>query len=172
LNFTILGDFLPVADASDYLDLDPANGSHILIITAPYYRHIVDELEKGATSTLSEFGATSEAVSVGGAFEMPAAVMLAASRRDGGKLFDGFITLGCVLRGETSHYDLICQETARGLMDLTVNRGLAVGFGLLTCENEQQALVRANVDQKNKGREAALACLGMIAMKRRFRGGL
>mgnify|MGYP003700632547 CR=1 FL=1 len=159
-------------DASDYLDLEPAEGSHILVISAPYYRHIVDELERGAMDAIKEFGATSEKVLVGGAFEMPAAVLLAATRRDGGKLFDGFVTLGCVLRGETSHYDLICQETARGLMDLTVNRGLAVGFGLLTCENEQQALVRARVDQKNKGREAALACLGMIAMKRRFRGGL
>lgn len=161
-----------MADASDYLDLEPAKGAHLLVITAPYYRHIVSELEKGAAATITEFGATFEKVLVGGAFEMPAAVMLAASRRDGGRLFDGFVTLGCVLRGETSHYDLICQETARGLMDLTVNRGLAVGFGLLTCENEAQALARARIDQKNKGREAALACLGMIAMKRRFRGGL
>lgn len=161
-----------MADASDYLDLEPAQGAHVLVVSAPYYTHIVGELERGATETLKEFGVSHEKVLVGGAFEMPAAVMLAASRRDGGRLFDGFVTLGCVLRGETSHYDLICQETARGLMDLTVNRGLAVGFGLLTCENEQQALVRAKVDQKNKGREAALACLGMIAMKRRFRGGL
>ena len=74
-----------MADASDYLDLDPADGSHILLITAPYYRHIVDELERGAAATIAEFGATFEKVSVGGAFEMPAAVMLAASRRDGGK---------------------------------------------------------------------------------------
>lgn len=161
-----------MADASDYLDLEPAEGAHVLVIAAPYYGHIVSELDRGAAETLQEFGGTHEKVLVGGAFEMPAAVMLAASRRDGGRLFDGFIALGCVLRGETSHYDLICQETARGLMDLTVNRGLAVGFGLLTCENEAQALERARVDRKNKGREAALACLGMIAMKRRFRGGL
>ena len=161
-----------MADAADYLDLEPAEGAHILMITAPYYQHIVEELERGAVETMNEFGATYEKVPVGGAFEMPAAVMLAASRRDGGKLFDGFVTLGCVIRGETSHYDLICQETARGLMDLSVNRGLAVGFGLLTVENEAQALARARVDQKNKGREATLACLGMIAMKRRFRGGL
>ena len=160
-----------MADASDYLDLEPAAGAHVLVISAPYYDHIVSELERGAAETLTEFGATFEKTLVGGAFEMPAAVALAASRRDGGKPFDGFVTLGCVIRGETSHYDLICQETARGLMDLTVNRGLAVGFGLLTCENEQQALARANVDQKNKGREAALACLGMIATKRQFRGG-
>jgi 6,7-dimethyl-8-ribityllumazine synthase len=160
-----------LADASDYLDLEPAEGSHILIISAPYYGHIVAELEKGTEETIKEFGATSEKIMVGGAFEMPAAVMLASSRRDGGRLFDGFVTLGCVLRGETSHYDLICQETARGLMDLTVNRGLAVGFGLLTCENEAQALRRARVDEKNKGREATLACLGMIAMRRRFRSG-
>ncbi|MGZ0188713.1 MAG: 6,7-dimethyl-8-ribityllumazine synthase [Alphaproteobacteria bacterium] len=160
-----------MADASDYLDLEPAEGAHILIISAPYYGHIVSELERGTEETIKEFGATSEKIMVGGAFEMPAAVMLASSRRDGGRLFDGFVTLGCVLRGETSHYDLICQETARGLMDLTVNRGLAVGFGLLTCENEAQALRRARVDEKNKGREATLACLGMIAMKRRFRSG-
>lgn len=160
-----------MADASDYLDLEPASGAHILVVSAPYYGHIVDELERGALDTLQEFGASHEKALVGGAFEMPAAVMLAASRRDGGAPFDGFLTLGCVLRGETSHYDLICQETARGLMDLTVNHGYAIGFGLLTCENEAQALARARVDQKNKGREAALACLGMIAMKRRFRGG-
>lgn len=161
-----------MADASDYLDLEPAEGAHVLLISAPYYGHIVNEMERGATDTFQEFGVTHERVLVGGAFEMPAAVLLAATRRDGGRLFDGFVTLGCVLRGETSHYDLICQETARGLMDLTVNRGLAIGFGLLTCETEPQALVRADVNQKNKGREATLACLGMIAMKRRFRGGL
>lgn len=159
-------------DASKYIDLEPSAGSHVLIVHAPYYEQIVGELLKGAEETFGEFGVTFEREPVGGAFEMPAAVMLAASRRDGGRLFDGFVTLGCVLRGETSHYDLICQETARGLMDLTVNRGLAVGFGLLTCENEDQALARADRARKNKGREAALACLGMIAMKRRFRGGL
>lgn len=159
-------------DASKYIDLEPAAGAHVLIVYAPYYEHIVGELLKGAEETLQEFGVTFEKEPVGGAFEMPAAVMVAASRRDGGRLFDGFVTLGCVLRGETSHYDLICQETARGLMDLTVNRGLAVGFGLLTCENEAQALARADRKRKNKGREASLASLGMISMKRRLRGGL
>ncbi|MBT6313824.1 MAG: 6,7-dimethyl-8-ribityllumazine synthase [Alphaproteobacteria bacterium] len=160
-----------LADAAQYLDLDRAEGAHVLLLTAPYYGQITDELRRGALETLDEFGVTHEEIAVGGAFELPAAVMLAASRRDGGKEFDGFVTLGCVLRGETSHYDLICQETARGLMDLTVNRGLAVGFGVLTCENEAQALERARVDRKNKGREVALACLGMISMKRLFRGG-
>lgn len=159
-------------DASRYIDLEPAEGAHVLIVQAPYYETITGELLAGSQETLDEFGVTYEVEPVGGAFEMPAAVMLAASRRDGGRLFDGFVTLGCVIRGETSHYDLICQETARGLMDLTVNRGLAVGFGLLTCENQAQAEARADRKRKNKGREATLACLGMIAMKRRFRGGL
>ena len=161
-----------MADAAQYLDLDRAEGAHVLLLTAPYYGQITDELRRGAVETLDEFGVTHEEIAVGGAFELPAAVMLAASRRDGGKEFDGFVTLGCVLRGETSHYDLICQETARGLMDLTVNRGLAVGFGVLTCENEAQALgTRTRGPEEQGPRSSAWHALGMISMKRLFRGG-
>ena len=103
-----------------------------------------------------------------GAFEIPAAIRFAqsAAERGGGTRFDGYVALGCVIRGETSHYEHVCQESARGLQDLAVRHELAIGFGILTCENEGQALVRAGVDKRNKGGEAARACLAMIALKR------
>ncbi|MGH6981060.1 MAG: 6,7-dimethyl-8-ribityllumazine synthase, partial [Stellaceae bacterium] len=82
--------------------------------------------------------------------------------------FDGFIALGCVIRGETSHYDLICAECARGLQDLALHERLAIGFGVLTVESEAQALARARIDKKNKGAEAARACLSMVELKRRY----
>ncbi len=100
-----------------------------------------------------------------GAFEIPAAIQFAHLSRAG---FDGYVALGCVIRGETSHYDLICAECARGLQDLAVRERLAIGFGVLTVENEAQAMARARIDRKNKGGEAARACLAMIDLKRRY----
>jgi 6,7-dimethyl-8-ribityllumazine synthase len=136
--------------------------THILIVLAPYYRHIADELLKGATETLEAAGATHEVVEVPGAFEVPAAIKLASR-----KGYDGYVALGCVIRGETTHYDYVCVESARGLQDLALE-GLAIGYGILTVENEKQALVRASREKKNKGGEAARACLAMIALKQRF----
>jgi len=148
----------------------PAN-PHIMIVEARYYPHISDELLKGALAALEEAGATHERFTVPGAFEIPAAIRYAAeaaNRGVGGATFDGFLALGCVIRGETTHYDYVCGESARGLQDLALSRNLAIGFGILTVENEAQALARASVERRNKGGEAARACLAMIELKRHF----
>jgi 6,7-dimethyl-8-ribityllumazine synthase len=141
---------------------------HIMMVEAPYYRHIADELARGAIQALDQAGASYERVSVPGAFEIPAAIgfALEAQKKGFGRAFDGFVALGCVIRGETTHYDYVCNESARGLQELALRHQLAIGFGILTVENEPQALARAKVDKKNKGGEAARACLAMIELKR------
>ena len=141
---------------------------HLLLVEAPYYRHIADGLRRGAERVIAEAGATFESIEVPGAFEVPAAIGFAARASS---RFDGFVALGCVIRGETTHYDHICQESSRALQDLAAREGLAIGFGILTCENEAQAVVRSDPAAKDKGGEAARACLAMVALKRRFAGG-
>ncbi len=144
---------------------------HIMIVEARYYDDIGEELLKGATRTLEEAGASWEVVQVPGAFEIPQAIKIAIRSLDfyaGRRRADGYIALGCVIRGETTHYDYVCGESARKLQDLACTYTLAMGYGILTCENREQALARARVDQKNKGGEAARACLDMIEVKRRF----
>jgi 6,7-dimethyl-8-ribityllumazine synthase len=140
---------------------------HLLLVEAPYYAHIAALLRQGAERAVAEAGATCEAVSVPGAFEIPAAIAFAAKAAE---RFDGFVALGCVIRGETSHYDHICAETARALQDLTLRDGIVSGYGILTVENEAQALVRAAPDGRDKGGEAVRACLALIELKRRFQG--
>ena len=142
----------------------PAAKPRILIIAAPFYEDISDELVKGATAALDAAGAEHELLEVPGAFEIPGAIALAEA---GEKPFDGYVALGCVIRGETSHYDYVCGESARGLMDLSL-KGVALGYGVLTVENIRQARVRAHVDEKNKGCDAAEAALAMIAARARF----
>jgi 6,7-dimethyl-8-ribityllumazine synthase len=141
---------------------------HLLLVEAPYYRHIADGLRRGAEQVIAESGATCETIAVPGAFEVAAAIGFAAR---GSNRFDGFVALGCVIRGETTHYDHICAETSRALQELAVRDGLAIGFGILTCETEAQALVRSDPAAKDKGGEAARACLEMVALKRRFAEG-
>jgi 6,7-dimethyl-8-ribityllumazine synthase len=146
---------------------------HLLLVEAPYYAHLAALLREGAERAVAAAGATCEIVSVPGAFEIPPAIALAA--KGAGRRFDGFVALGCVIRGETTHYDHICAETARSLQDLAVRDGLAVGYGILTVENEAQALVRAapvehQAGGRDKGGEAVRACLALVELKRRFRG--
>jgi len=144
---------------------------HVMIVEARYYAHICDELLKGALAALEQAGASHERVTVPGAFEIPAAIRYAVEARQRGvetARFDGFVALGCVIRGETTHYDYVCEQSSRGLQDLALAHNLAIGFGILTVENEAQALARARVDKKDKGGEAARACLAMIALKRHF----
>jgi len=146
---------------------------HLLLVVAPYYTHIAALLSEGAERAVAAAGATSETVTVPGAFEIPGAIALAA-RLAGGR-FDGFVALGCVIRGETTHYDHICAETARARQDMATTSGLAVGYGILTVENEAQALVRAaplesNEAGRDKGGEAVRACLALVELKRRFLG--
>ena len=145
-----------------------AGDSHILIVEASYYPDISDELLSGATAALSEAGATFDRVEVPGVFEIPAAVRMAVAATDPAPQYDGYLALGCVIRGETTHYDIVANESARALQDLAGEFALALGFGVLTVENEAQAWARARVDQKNKGAEAARACLAMIDVKRRL----
>ncbi len=143
---------------------------HVLIIESPYYRDIAEGLLGGARRALAASGATYEVLQVGGAFELPGAVRLAigAMGRAGGPRWDGFIALGCVVRGETDHYDHICRETARGLMDLSIQYGVPVAFGVLTVHDEAQAEARARDDDMNKGVEAANAVLMQVALARRL----
>jgi 6,7-dimethyl-8-ribityllumazine synthase len=141
---------------------------HLLLVEAPYYAHISAELRRGAERALATAGASFEAISVPGAFEIPAAIAVAA-RGDG--RYDGFVALGCVIRGETTHYDHICAESAHGLQELALRDGLAVGYGILTVENEAQALVRASPDGRDHGGNAVRACLAVVALRRRFAGG-
>ena len=146
---------------------------HLLIVEAPYYAAIAEELRAGAVEALVAEGATYEVVQVPGAFEIPAAIAHAAGLhvRSGyakPRSYDGFVALGCVIRGETTHYDYVCGESARGLQDLALRHGLAIGFGILTTENGDQALARAARDKKNKGAEAARAALTMIRLRARF----
>ncbi|MDZ4760713.1 MAG: 6,7-dimethyl-8-ribityllumazine synthase [Alphaproteobacteria bacterium] len=140
-----------------------SDAASVLIVTSRYYADIAAELEAGVTNALDAAGVGHEFLVVPGAFEIPGAIALASQVQE----FDGFVALGCVIRGETSHYDLICGEVARGLMDLSLS-GVPVGFGVLTCENEDQARVRADRKQKNKGREVVEAVLRMIALSRTF----
>ena len=150
--------------------LDPP--PHVMLVVAPYYAHITDQMVTGAMTVLSGVGATVERFDVAGAFELPVAIRLGveASLKAGGrpKPFHGYVALGCVIRGETTHYDHICQETTRALQELSVGHRLALGYGLLTCENEAQALARADVGRKNKGAEAARACLKTLEVKARL----
>jgi 6,7-dimethyl-8-ribityllumazine synthase len=135
----------------------------ILIVTSRYYAHIAEELEKGVTEALEAAGAEYDFLEVPGAFELPGAIAMAATAQE----YDGYVALGCVIRGETSHYDLICDEVARGLMDLSL-QGVPVAFGVLTVENEERARVRASRKGKNKGREVVDAVLRMVALSQHF----
>jgi 6,7-dimethyl-8-ribityllumazine synthase len=148
-----------------------ADAPHIMIVEARFYDDIADELARGAIEVLDGAGASYERYAVPGAFEVPAAIRFAIRSLDvfsARRRFDGYIALGCVIRGETSHYDIICQESARALQDLATNFTLALGYGILTVEDREQAMVRAAVDQGNKGADAAKACLEMIGLKRQF----
>lgn len=148
-----------------------SDAPHVLIVEARFYEDVADELAKGAIAALAAAGATYDRLEVPGAFELPAAIRMnikAMELGNGCRYYDGYIALGCVIRGETSHYDYVCGECARGLMDLSLEFSLAIGFGVLTVENQEQAWARASVDQLDKGRAVANAALRMIEVKREF----
>lgn len=137
----------------------------LLIVTAPYYRDIADALLEGARTAIAAAGAEVEEIEVPGALEIPPAIAAAARLAD----HDGYVALGCVIRGETTHYETVCNESARGLMQLGLS-GLAIGNGILTVENHEQARVRAAVAEQDKGGGAALAALHLIALSQRWAG--
>lgn len=138
---------------------------HLLIVRAPYYRQVVDGLTLGATRILQEAGATHEVLDIAGAYELPQAVRLALR---GNQRFDGFVALGCIVRGETDHYDFICKATMDGMMNVSLQFGICVGTGLLTCDTLAQAEARSGQDGHNKGAEAAAAALLQINAARRL----
>lgn len=145
---------------------DLAEKAHVAVIEARFYTGIADAMAKGALAALERAGATSERLPVPGAFELPAALRLAV---ESGR-FHAYVALGCVIRGETSHYDIVCNEASRGVSELAAREGLALGFGLLTCETEAQAWERADPKKQDKGGDAARAALAMLALKRRLGG--
>ena len=132
---------------------------HLLIVRAPYYRDVVDGLTSGANRILQEAGGTSEVLDVAGAFELPQVIRIALR---GSQRFDGFIALGCIIRGETDHYEFICKATMDGMMNVALQFGIALGTGLLTCDTLAQAEARSGQDGHNKGAEAAVAALLQI----------
>jgi 6,7-dimethyl-8-ribityllumazine synthase len=141
------------------------DGPHLLIVEARFYDEIADLLLEGARRELERAGATFDRVTVPGALEVPPAIRLALE----GAAYDAFVALGCVIRGETSHYDIVAGESARGLMDLAVQRGALIGNGILTTDDGRQARVRANPEGKDKGGGAARAALALLQIKRCFR---
>lgn len=145
-----------------------ASTAHLLIIDARFYDDLADELLAGAEAALTEAGASFDRISVPGVLEIPAALAMALELRAGH--YDGFVALGCVIRGETSHYDIVAGESARKLADIAVDHALAIGNGILTVESRDQAWARARVTEKNKGGGAAEAALAMIENKRLLSG--
>ncbi|WP_345096183.1 6,7-dimethyl-8-ribityllumazine synthase [Bartonella acomydis] len=139
---------------------------HLLIVEARFYDEISDALLAGAVNTLQKAEASYDIVTVPGALEIPAAIAFAEENNK--VSYDGYVALGCVIRGETYHFEIVANDSCRALMDLTVYKHLAIGNGILTVENEKQAWERAKQDQKNKGGFAAEAVLCMIALKKRF----
>ena len=132
----------------------------VLVVQARFYEQIADELVSGASKALKSARVDFDVMEVPGAFEIPGAISIAAESG----IYDGFVALGCVIRGETTHYDYVAGESARALMDLSLE-GVALGNGILTVENGEQAMARAQVDKKNKGADAANACLRMIEVR-------
>lgn len=146
-----------------------ASTAHILIIDARFYEDIADALLEGAVQVIEQAGGSYDHVSVPGVLEIPAALSMAIqSSRQGRTRYDGFVTLGCVIRGETTHYDIVANESARAIMDIAVKERVAVGNGIQTVENEAQAWARARIDDKNKGGGAAAAALAMINLKKKL----
>ena len=142
----------------------------VLVAEARFYEDLADEMLAGAAAELAAAGAAWERISVPGAFELPGVVRMAVAAGGRGETtpYDAFVALGCVIRGETSHYDHVCQETSRGLMELVLRHGIALGFGVLTCDTGDQAWARARRGEGDKGAAAARAALAMAGVRRRF----
>ncbi|MFN9162721.1 MAG: 6,7-dimethyl-8-ribityllumazine synthase [Alphaproteobacteria bacterium] len=145
----------------------------ILLIEARYYADIADALLSGARRVIEAAGAECEVVTVPGALESPGAIAMApAAGLHAGPRFDGYVALGCVIRGETTHYEIVSNESARGIMELTVTTRLAIGNGILTVENEEQAWARLDASKvEHKGENAARAALAMVQLRRQLNLG-
>ncbi len=149
-----------------------SDAANILIVEGRFYEDIADEMFKGAGKVLDDADMGYERLAVPGAFEIPQAIRMAIRSMEIGSAnnrYAGFIGLGCVIRGDTSHYDYVCQESARALMDIPMIYSVALGYGILTCETREQAWERADVTKKNKGGAVAEACLRMMEVKKHLR---
>jgi 6,7-dimethyl-8-ribityllumazine synthase len=146
-----------------------SKGAHILVVEARFYDAIADALLAGAMKALEEAQADVDCVSVPGSLEIPTAIAIAvdAARRRR-RPYDGAVALGCVIRGETIHFEIVSHQSARGLMELSVARELPIGNGIITVENEAQAFARARMEEQDKGGDAARAALALVALKRRL----
>lgn len=144
-------------------------GARILIVEARYYQDIADELLRGVQELIKEVHATSDVLTVDGALEIPATVVIALDHaQKKNKPYDAVVTLGCVIRGETGHYDIVAGESARALMDISVERRIPLANGIVTVENEAQAWARAKISEMNKGRGAVEAALAVLAIRQRL----
>jgi 6,7-dimethyl-8-ribityllumazine synthase len=149
-------------------DAGDLTGARVLIVEARFYNDIADALLAGAIAALKEAGASVDVVSVPGALEIPPAIAIAAEGAARvGKPYDGAVGLGCVIRGETIHFEIVSHESARGLMGLSVTKLLPIGNGIITVDTEAQAWARARKDELDKGGDAARAALAMVRLKRR-----
>ena len=144
---------------------------NVLIVEAQFYPGIAKALRDGAAAVLKSSGARFEYLGVPGALEIPQAIAIAARASEkSGRIFDGYVALGCVIRGMTYHFEIVAQQSAAGLMKLSLQHGLCIGNGILTCESEQQALARSAPEGANKGGSAARACLALIETRARLEG--
>ena len=157
-----------MASSGDTFAIAPgsAAGQRYLIVEARFYDDIADALLEGAKAAFEAAGASCDVITVPGALEIPAAIAIASDLN--GDAYDGYVALGCVIRGETTHYEIVSSESARALMDISIADGIALGNGILTVENEAQAWARARVSEQNKGGGAAIAAMTMAALRARL----
>jgi 6,7-dimethyl-8-ribityllumazine synthase len=145
-----------------------SKGARILIVEARFYDDIADALLAGATKALKEAAATFDCLSVPGSLEIPTTIAIALDAAPRRHAYDGAVALGCVIRGDTIHFEIVSQQSARGLMELSVARKIPIGNGIITVDSEAQAWARARAEEQDKGGDAARAALALIAIKRRL----
>jgi len=149
-----------------------AKGARILLVEARYYDDIADFLLAGAMKVLNEAGAEVERITVPGSLEIPSAIVIAVdAAKQKGRAYEGVVALGCVIRGDTIHFEIVSQLSAQGLLELSVARALPIGNGIVTVNTLTQALARARIEEQDKGGDAARAALTMVALKRRLQRG-
>ncbi len=150
-------------------DKGDLKGARILLVESRFYDDIADELLKGATRVLDAAGVTYDKVTVPGSLEIPPAITIALDAAERvGKPYEGAVALGCVIRGDTIHFEIVSFESSRGLMEISRTRGVPIGNGIVTVDNDAQAWMRAKVDEADKGGEAARAALSLVRLKRRL----
>jgi 6,7-dimethyl-8-ribityllumazine synthase len=149
-----------------------AKGARILLVEARYYDDIADFLLAGAMKVLNKAGAEVKRITVPGSLEIPSAIVIAVdAAKQKGRAYEGVVALGCVIRGDTIHFEIVSQLSAQGLLELSVARGLPIGNGIVTVNTLTQALARARIEEQDKGGDAARAALTMVALKRRLQRG-